>query len=76
MHYVLWNGFLAIIALVAFAAMLEGFLFAALSVALRMLLAPAIVLVFWPDFRLELVGVIVMLGVLGLNWSAGRKIAS
>jgi TRAP transporter 4TM/12TM fusion protein len=76
LHYVLWNGFLAIIALVAFAAMLEGFLFAALSVALRVLLAPAIVLVFWPDFRLELVGVIVMLGVLGLNWSAGRRTAS
>jgi len=76
LHYVLWNGFLAIIALVAFAAMLEGFLFAALSVALRVLLAPAIVLVFWPDFRLELVGVIVMLGVLCMNWAAGRKIAS
>ena len=76
LHVVLWNGFLAIIALVAFAAMLEGFLFAALSVALRVLLAPAIVLVFWPDFRLELVGVIVMLVVLGLNWSAGRKTAS
>jgi uncharacterized membrane protein YqjE len=40
------------------------------------LLAPAIVLVFWPDFRLEMAGVIVMLGVLGLNWSAGRKTAS
>ncbi len=76
LHVVLWNGFLAIIALVAFAAMLEGFLFATLSVALRVLLAPAIVLVFWPDFRLELVGVIVMLGVLGLNWSTGRKTAS
>jgi len=64
---VLWNGAAAIIALVAFAAMLEGFLFAPLASWQRLLLAPAIVAVFWPDFATEAIGVAVILAVLALN---------
>jgi TRAP transporter 4TM/12TM fusion protein len=71
---VLWNGFLAIIAMVAFAAMLEGFLFAPIHTVGRALLLPAIVLVFWPSITLEAIGALAMLGILGWNWAQARRL--
>jgi TRAP-type uncharacterized transport system fused permease subunit len=68
----IWSGTIAIIALVAFAASLEGFLWAHLPVWQRVLLVPGVVAIFWPDIRVEVAGVALILVVLGLNWRAAR----
>jgi len=70
---VLWDGFLAIIALTAFAACLEGYLFAPLRLWQRALIVPAGVAVFWPDLMVEAAGVVVLIVVLAMNWMQGRR---
>ena len=69
---VIWNGFLAIIALTAFAAMLEGFLFAPMSRLSRLLALAGITAVFWPDMRAEAAGAVVLLAILAINWRQGE----
>jgi TRAP transporter 4TM/12TM fusion protein len=64
---VLWNGLLAIAALVAFAAVLEGFLWAPLPAWQRLALLPGILAVYWPSPMVEAAGLAVILAVLGLN---------
>jgi TRAP-type uncharacterized transport system fused permease subunit len=70
---VVWNGFLAIVALTAFAACLEGFLFAPINMLHRLIIVPGVVAVFWPDLLIEGVGAAVLIFVLGLNWAKGRR---
>ena len=70
---VLWTGFTAILCLVAFAAALEGYLFAHMDIISRVLIVPATVGVFWPDLTAEIAGTVVLLAVLGLNWWKGKK---
>lgn len=70
---VLWTGFTAILCLVAFAAALEGYLFAAMDVFSRIIIVPATIGVFYPDIRAEIAGTIVLLAVLGFNWWQGKK---
>jgi TRAP transporter 4TM/12TM fusion protein len=72
LHLVLWNGALVIVALVAFAAVLEGFLWAPLALWQRLLLIPAIIGAFWPSMAVEAVGAVVMIGVLAMNRAASR----
>ncbi|MCC9621484.1 TRAP transporter permease [Thalassospira sp. MA62] len=69
---VLWTGFTAILSLVAFAAALEGFLFAKMDMVSRILIVPATIGVFYPDFTAEIVGTAVLLGVVAFNWWQGR----
>lgn len=69
----LWDGLIAIIALAAFAAALEGFLFAPMSVVSRLAVLPATVAVFWPDLLVEAAGVFVLLVILAANWFAARR---
>ncbi|MCA2010816.1 TRAP transporter permease [Cereibacter sphaeroides] len=64
---VVWNGFLAIIALVAFAAVLEGFLWGPMKLWMRVALVPAVIAVFWPSLYVEAVGAVGILVLLGLN---------
>jgi len=73
---VLWNGFIAIVALVAFAAALEGFLWRAMPLWARALLVPGVVAVFWPDLRIEAAGVALIILILGLNWWGSRGAGS
>ena len=70
---VLWNGFLAIIALTAFAACLEGYLFAPIVLWQRLLIVPGVIAVFWPNVMYEALGVTILLTVLSLNWARGRR---
>ncbi|AML52067.1 TRAP transporter permease [Falsihalocynthiibacter arcticus] len=70
---VIWSGFLAIIALTAFAACLEGYLFAPIVLWQRLLIVPGVIAVFWPDLRVEIVGVAILVTMLTLNWSRGRR---
>jgi len=70
---VLWNGAIAILALVAFAALLEGFLFAPMPLWQRAVLAPAIVAMFWPDLGTEIAGAVAAVAILALNRAASRR---
>jgi len=72
---VLWNGFIAILALVAFAAVLEGFLWAPVPAWQRVLLVPAITAVFWPSIAVEAAGVALIAGWLLLNGLASKRAA-
>jgi len=70
---VLWTGAIAILALAAFAAAIEGWLFAPMDVLSRLLVIPATIAVFHPDQAIEMAGAAVLVGVLALNWVKGRR---
>lgn len=70
---VLWSGAIAILGLVAFAAVLEGFLWRPMPIWMRLLLVPGVIALFWPDLRVEIVGSVLILILLGLNWSQARR---
>lgn len=70
---VIWSGLSALLALGAFAAALEGYLFTRLSAISRIVLLPAIVGVFYPSLAAEAAGVVVMLVVITGNWLASRR---
>jgi TRAP transporter 4TM/12TM fusion protein len=69
----IWTGLSGLLALGAFAAALEGYLFARLSVVSRIVLLPAIVGVFYPSLAAEAAGVVVMLAIITGNWLASRR---
>ncbi|GGX88364.1 transporter [Litchfieldella qijiaojingensis] len=73
---VIWNAFIALLALGAFAAVLEGYLFTRMSWLPRLVTVPAIVAVFYPDLIVEAAGVVVMLLTLGGNWLVHRRESS
>ena len=70
---VLWNGLIAILALTAFAAVLEGYLFAPMPLWARVLAAMGVVAVFWPALPVEAIGAAVIVLLLGLNAAAARR---
>ena len=57
----------------AFAALLEGFLFAPMPLWQRAVLAPAIVAMFWPDLGTEIAGAVAAVAILALNRAASRR---
>jgi TRAP transporter 4TM/12TM fusion protein len=73
--YLLWTGAVAILALTAFAAALEGYLFAPMGPLSRLMVLPATVAVFWPDFAAELAGAALLAGILGLNLWQRRRLS-
>jgi len=73
---VIWTGFIAIVALVGFAAMLEGFLFAPMAMWQRVALLPAVVAVFWPAFWIEAAGVVAIVAILAMNRATVSRAAA
>ena len=69
---VLWSGFIAILGLVAFAAVLEAFLWRPMQLWMRVLLLPGIVALFWPDLRAEIAGALLIMALLALNRAQSR----
>lgn len=69
---VLWSGAIAILALVAFSAALEGFLWGPMAIWMRVLLVPGVVALFWPDFSVEVVGTVLIAVLLWLNRAQAR----
>ena len=65
---VLWTGFLAIISLIGFAAAIEGYLFTWMNPVSRLLVIPAVIGTFYPEFLFELIGAGLLVGVIALNW--------
>lgn len=71
--YVVWNGFIVIVALVGFAAILEGFLFGPLALWQRIALLPAVIAIFWPDFWVEAIGVATIIAILAMNRTSALR---
>ncbi|WP_108126210.1 TRAP transporter permease [Saccharospirillum mangrovi] len=72
----LWNGLIVILALVAFAGVIEGYLFAAIPIWQRLALTAAVIAIFYPSLTAEIVGVVAMLALLSLNALASRNAES
>lgn len=70
---VIWNGVIAILALGAFAAALEGYLFTRMSWLPRIAITGAIIAVFYPNLLSEVAGVVVMVVAIGANWLASKR---
>ena len=70
---VIWNGVIAILALGAFAAALEGYLFTKMSWLPRIAITAAIFGVFYPNLMTEIAGVAVMVVAIGANWLASKR---
>jgi TRAP transporter 4TM/12TM fusion protein len=70
---VLWNGFIAIVALVGFAVALEGFMWRTMPVWQRVLMVPGVVAIFWPDLLIEAAGTALILFLLAANWVQSRQ---
>ena len=71
--YVGWTVLTAIVALFGFAAALEGFMFTTMYWYSRVIVAVGLVLIFYPEFVLEVVGFGLMLLVLAINWTKHRR---
>ncbi|MFG6177583.1 TRAP transporter permease [Halomonas sp. THAF12] len=71
-----WTTLTAFLALGAFAAALEGYLFTRMSAPVRLVLLPAIVGVFYPSLIAEVAGAAVMALALVGNWLASRREAA
>ncbi|GAB5446027.1 TRAP transporter permease [Gymnodinialimonas sp.] len=69
---VLWSGAIAILGLIAFAAVLEGFLWRPMPLWMRLALVPGVIALFWPDLRVEIAGTVLIVVLLGLNWAGSR----
>ena len=70
---VLWSGAIAILGLVAFAAMLEGFLWRPMALWVRALLLPGVIALFWPNLMVEIAGAVLIVALLAGNWTQSRK---
>jgi TRAP transporter 4TM/12TM fusion protein len=69
---VLWNGAIAIVAIVGFAAALEGYLWRPMALWQRALILPGVIGVFWPSITWEAAGALLILLILALNWWQSR----
>ena len=69
----LWFAAGALVALVAFVAVLEGYLFARISMPERALLIAAGIGCLWPSLLAEIAGVAVIVVILGLNLITSRR---
>ncbi|MFP4327051.1 MAG: TRAP transporter permease [Paracoccaceae bacterium] len=70
---VIWTGLIAVLALVAFAAAIEGWLFGPMDMISRLAVIPATVAVFHPERMIEAAGAAVLVAILGWNLLAARR---
>ncbi len=73
LHMVIFAGILALAGIVAFAAVLEGFLFTSMALWHRAALIPAIIAVFWSSAMVEALGLVAIFALLGLNWWQAKQ---
>lgn len=71
--YYVWTIFVGFLALAAFAAALEGYMFTRMAWYSRILAAAGLILIFYPSITYEVVGVTIMLLVLGINLYRRRR---
>jgi TRAP-type uncharacterized transport system fused permease subunit len=75
-YILVWKAITGILALAAFAAVLEGYLFDRIPIWQRVLLLPAIIGVFTPSLVYDVAGAAVMLLIIVANWWQTRAKAS
>lgn len=68
LELILWNGFLISLALMAFAGVVEGFLFTWMQTWMRVVLTCGVIAIYNPDFKIQLVGSLVTLGLVLVNF--------
>ncbi len=73
---VLWNGAIAILAIVASAAAIEGFLWAQMPLWQRALTLLGVIALFWPDLGVEVAGTGLLGLLLGMNYIKGRRLSA
>jgi TRAP-type uncharacterized transport system fused permease subunit len=71
--YVAWTVLTAMVALFAFAAALEGYMFTHMLWFNRLLAVVGLVLIFNPAFEFEVLGFVIMLVVLTINWTRRKR---
>jgi len=76
LEVLLWNGFIIILALIAFAAAIEGYLFTWMQVWMRGLLALAVIGVFYPSFQVEMLSAGIMLVLLTVNFMQHKRLGN
>ena len=74
--YVIFTGLIAALSLAAFAAAIEGYLFAPMDIVSRLLIVPSTIAVFHPTMTIEVAGAAGLTLLLGLNWLKGRRAAA
>ena len=72
-YAVAWNVVTAFAALGAFAAALEGFIFTRMYGLSRLVATAGTVAIFWPNFWVELLGLLAILAVLTVNFTKLRR---
>ena len=70
--YYVWTIVIAFVALLAFAAALEGYLFTRMAWYSRILATIGLVLIFYPSFTYEVIGLAVMAAVITINLGRHR----
>jgi TRAP transporter 4TM/12TM fusion protein len=70
---VIWNGVVALVALVAFVAVLEGYLFERIGLIERGILTAAGIGCLWPSIPAEIISVIAIVAILGRNYMTARQ---
>ncbi|WP_069384506.1 TRAP transporter permease [Halomonas caseinilytica] len=71
-----WTALTGFLALGAFAAALEGYLFTRMSISVRLVLVPAMIAVFYPSLVAEVIGATVMVVAIAGNWLASHRQAA
>ena len=71
--FVLWTGAIVIVALVAFAAAIEGYLFTWMDPVSRLLVVPGVIAVFNPSLAIEAGGAGLLMAVMAVNWLRHRR---
>jgi TRAP-type uncharacterized transport system fused permease subunit len=71
--YVAWTVLTAMLALFAFAAALEGYMFTHMIWPNRLLAVAGLILIFYPAFVVEVAGFGIMLTVLAINWTRRKR---
>jgi TRAP transporter 4TM/12TM fusion protein len=71
--YVAWTVLTAMVALFAFAAAIEGYMFTHMLWFNRLLAGVGLVLIFNPAFEFEVLGFVIMLVVLAINWTRRKR---
>jgi TRAP transporter 4TM/12TM fusion protein len=71
--YVGWTILAGLVALSAFAAALEGYMFTHMAWYSRLLVTAGLVMIFYPSFLVEVAGMTIMLFVLSFNWMKWRR---
>jgi TRAP transporter 4TM/12TM fusion protein len=70
---VAWNVIIALVALAAFAAALEGYMFTWMHPVSRLLAGAGLVCIFWPSFPVEVLGMVLMTVVLFVNYTRSKR---